>query len=157
MGWHSANKSFLVFSLSRMRTYDGHYLAVSLVKNHELVVALYSDKDARNVMDSQSVMLELVPGDLIYLALGPSDQYAYYSDKNNLSTFTGFLLYKKSWLRKPGGVDPFGHGQAIIQNPGKVFYSYQLGSTLKFSPSMIELYFGSRFTTLTHMLCEDSP
>ena len=97
MGLHSAQQiNLFVFLVSRMRTYDGHYLAVNLIKNRELVVALYSDRDERNVMDSQSVMLELVPGDVIYLALGPSDQYAYYSDKYNLSTFTGFLLYKKS-------------------------------------------------------------
>ncbi len=84
------------FFLTRMRTYDGFTLAVSLVKNHDFVTALYSDADHRNVMDSQSVMLELVPGDIVYLALGPSSQYAYYSDKNKLSTFSGFLLYKKS-------------------------------------------------------------
>ncbi|XP_072035167.1 uncharacterized protein [Amphiura filiformis] len=79
-----------------MRTYYGYTLAVNLVKNREYIVALFSDDDERNVMDSQSVMLELVPGDIIYLALGSSKQYGYYSDTHNLSTFSGFLLYKKS-------------------------------------------------------------
>ena len=79
-----------------MRTYYNYTLAVSLVKNGEFVVALFSANGERSVTDSQSVMLELVPGDRVSLVLGPSDRYGYYSDRNRLSTFSGFLLYKKS-------------------------------------------------------------
>ncbi|XP_003723337.1 uncharacterized protein LOC100890904 [Strongylocentrotus purpuratus] len=77
-----------------LRSYDGRHLGVTLMKNEEVMTAIYSDASSRNVMESQSLILHLERGDRVYLRLGPSETYGIYSDFRKYSTFSGFLLYR---------------------------------------------------------------
>ena len=78
----------------RLRSYDSHYMGVTLMKNNEVITAMFTEKSNRNVMESQGVILGLEVGDEVYLRLGPSTEYAVHSDSYKYATFSGFLVYK---------------------------------------------------------------
>nr|XP_054757975.1 uncharacterized protein LOC129264139 [Lytechinus pictus] len=87
--------SFQTSCLS-LRTFQGKYLSVLLMKNADYVVGLYTDKDdVRNTMETQSTVIYLLAGDAVWLRLPPSEDFALFSDKYRYSTFTGFLLFKE--------------------------------------------------------------
>ncbi|XP_063958980.1 uncharacterized protein LOC129264139 [Lytechinus pictus] len=87
-GWY-----YFTYSL---RTFQGKYLSVLLMKNADYVVGLYTDKDdVRNTMETQSTVIYLLAGDAVWLRLPPSEDFALFSDKYRYSTFTGFLLFKE--------------------------------------------------------------
>ncbi|XP_071950775.1 uncharacterized protein [Antedon mediterranea] len=75
-----------------LRTQDDKFLAVQLMQNGDHKTAIYSEKSDRNVMESQSIVLELAMGDRVWLRLGPSLQYGIYSDGFCYCTFNGFIL-----------------------------------------------------------------
>ncbi|XP_063967449.1 uncharacterized protein LOC129284002 [Lytechinus pictus] len=81
---------FITFHL---RSYDGLYLGVSLMKNDEIVSAIFTDAHQRNVMEGQSVILHLEPGDALYLLLGPSPDFGLHSNNRKYVTFSGFMIY----------------------------------------------------------------
>eukprot|EP00057_Strongylocentrotus_purpuratus_P025261 XP_011679735.1 PREDICTED: uncharacterized protein LOC585167 isoform X1 [Strongylocentrotus purpuratus] len=81
---------FITFHL---RSYDGLYLGVSLMKNDEIVSAIFTDAHERNVMEGQSVILHLEPGDALYLLLGPSPDFGLHSNHRKYVTFSGFMIY----------------------------------------------------------------
>ncbi|XP_780567.2 uncharacterized protein LOC577782 [Strongylocentrotus purpuratus] len=98
--WNGTNQNFVCgitgiywFHFS-LRSYDGHYMGVTMMKNDEVVTAMYTEKSARNVMESQGVVLPLEIGDKVYLRLGPSTEFAVHSDAYKYATFSGFLVYK---------------------------------------------------------------
>ncbi|XP_041467898.1 uncharacterized protein LOC121418224 [Lytechinus variegatus] len=87
-GWY-----YFTYSL---RTFQGKYLSVLLMKNADYVVGVYTDKDdVRNTMETQSTVIYLLAGDAVWLRLPPSQDFALFSDKYRYSTFTGFLLFKE--------------------------------------------------------------
>lgn len=65
-----------------------------MMKNDEVITGMYTEKSARNVMESQGVVLALEIGDNVYLRLGPSTEFAVHSDVYKYATFSGFLVYK---------------------------------------------------------------
>ncbi|XP_071501359.1 uncharacterized protein [Diadema antillarum] len=82
---------FITFTF---RSYDNFFLGVTLMKNEEVITAIYTDAHDRNVMESQSVMVHLERGDALYLRLGPSERFGIHSDtKFKYVTFNGFLVY----------------------------------------------------------------
>ncbi|XP_072180268.1 uncharacterized protein [Diadema setosum] len=82
---------FITFTF---RSYDNFFLGVTLMKNEEVITAIYTDAHDRNVMESQSVMVHLERGDALYLRLAPSDRFGIHSDtKFKYVTFSGFLVY----------------------------------------------------------------
>lgn len=83
-----------MFCLS-LRTADGKYLGVLLMKNDDYVVGIYTDEDDRNTMETQSTVISLLAGDAVWLRLAPSPDFGLFSDKYRYSTFTGFLLFKE--------------------------------------------------------------
>ncbi|XP_070540145.1 complement C1q tumor necrosis factor-related protein 6-like [Ptychodera flava] len=78
-----------------MRSYHSHSIGITLVKNGELAVSMLTDgdPDTRDIMQSQSVMLDLVAEDEVWLQLGPHDDYAVFSSGSKYITFNGFILY----------------------------------------------------------------
>lgn len=86
-GWY-----YFTYSL---RTADGKYLGVLLMKNDDYVVGIYTDEDDRNTMETQSTVISLLAGDAVWLRLAPSPDFGLFSDKYRYSTFTGFLLFKE--------------------------------------------------------------
>ncbi|XP_006821290.1 uncharacterized protein LOC102801095 [Saccoglossus kowalevskii] len=76
-----------------MRSYDAKHIGVILMKGNEGVVSMATDADDRSVMQTQSVMLTLSVGDLIYLRLTPSEDFAIYGNSFNYITFNSFLVF----------------------------------------------------------------
>ncbi|XP_006813252.1 complement C1q tumor necrosis factor-related protein 4-like isoform X2 [Saccoglossus kowalevskii] len=76
-----------------MRSYDNYHIGVTLVKNSSPQVSMITDASDRKVMQSQSVMLDLLIGDRVWLQLGPHKYFAVYSDDKKYITFNGFVLY----------------------------------------------------------------
>lgn len=63
------------------------------MKNDEIVSAIFTDAHERNVMEGQSVILHLEPGDALYLLLGPSPDFGLHSNHRKYVTFSGFMIY----------------------------------------------------------------
>lgn len=84
---------YYYFSFS-LRSFDNRYLGVTLMKNDQYEVAVYTDSSERNVMESQSVLLHLEVGDVVWLRLAPSPKFGLYSDQYHYTTFSGILVYK---------------------------------------------------------------
>ena len=78
----------------RLRSSDGKYLGVALMKNQELQSAVYTDVSDRNIMQSQSLLLLLQPGDEVYLRHAPSTAFGIDSSSQRYVTFSGFLVQK---------------------------------------------------------------
>ncbi|XP_070537781.1 complement C1q tumor necrosis factor-related protein 4-like [Ptychodera flava] len=89
--------SFNVRSYSR---YSNHSIGISLMKNGHVAVSMQTDEDIecrdghfRSIMQSQSVMLELVAGDKVWLVLGQNSNYGITSHTHaKYITFNGFLV-----------------------------------------------------------------
>ncbi|XP_002732148.1 uncharacterized protein LOC100372509 [Saccoglossus kowalevskii] len=77
-----------------VRSYDDKLIGVVLMLNQDPVVAMTADASSRKVMQSQSVMLPLKKGDLVWLLLGPSEDFGIYGNKYNYITFNGVYLFK---------------------------------------------------------------
>ncbi len=82
---------FITFTV---RSYDGKYLGIILMKNDEIQTAIYADSSDRNVMQSQSVIVHLESGDKLWLRIAPSGNYAVHSGVHRYTTFSGFLVYR---------------------------------------------------------------
>ncbi|XP_077988046.1 uncharacterized protein LOC144442545 [Glandiceps talaboti] len=89
-----------------MRSYAGAYIGVNLVQRlaedetgNDITseVAMLTDpdniNDEREIMQTQSVMLDLDIGDQVWLQLGPNDQFRIHSNSQKYITFNGFILY----------------------------------------------------------------
>ncbi|XP_070537782.1 uncharacterized protein [Ptychodera flava] len=77
-----------------IRTFENKTVGITLVKSGNVaVVGMTTDPTERNIMQSQSVMIQLALGDQVWLQLGPHQDYAIYSNKYNYITFSGFLIY----------------------------------------------------------------
>jgi len=70
-------------------------LSVALMKNDdEFQVLIYNENETQfREMQSQSVMLQLVAGDRVYLKTYNDAEYALYSNLGNYITFTGYLVF----------------------------------------------------------------
>lgn len=86
------NKVFIL--INSLRSFDNRYLGVTLMKNDQYKVAVYTDSSERNVMESQSVLMHLEVGDVVWLRLAPSPKFGLYSDQYHYTTFSGILVYK---------------------------------------------------------------
>ncbi|PIK39773.1 hypothetical protein BSL78_23394 [Apostichopus japonicus] len=97
--YHASNGTFICtiagyyFITFTLRTYDHKYLGVNLMKNSDSLTAIFSDKHARNVMQTQSIIIHLAVGDRLWLRMPPNSLFAIHSDQYHLTTFTGFLVY----------------------------------------------------------------
>ncbi|XP_070537779.1 uncharacterized protein [Ptychodera flava] len=83
----------IYFFSFNVRSYDGKYIGITLMKNNEMQVAISTDAADRRVVQSQSIMLQLEVGDTVWIQLGPHQEYAIYSNSFNYINFNGFLLY----------------------------------------------------------------
>ncbi len=86
--------SIFLLSYNRIRSYEGHYMGVALVKNNEMMTSVYTDASERSIMQSQSIILYMQPGDMVWLELGSSERFAVHSDIHKYVTFNGFLIFK---------------------------------------------------------------
>lgn len=77
-----------------VRSYDGHYMGVALVKDAEMMTSIYTDASERSIMQSQSTVLHMRRGEQVSLELGSSERFAVHSDVHKYITFNGFLIYK---------------------------------------------------------------
>ncbi|XP_072034071.1 uncharacterized protein [Amphiura filiformis] len=91
--FNCSTEGFYFFQFT-VRSYDGHYMGVALVKNSEMMTSVYTDASERSIMQSQSTVLHMRPGDMVWLELGSSERFAVHSDIHKYVTFNGFLIYK---------------------------------------------------------------
>ncbi|XP_033096092.1 uncharacterized protein LOC117100491 [Anneissia japonica] len=77
-----------------LRSLDDDYIGASLMINDRQSpeASVYTDQSSRNIMQSQNIVLQLAAGDMVWLRLGPSNNYGIYSDTYNFCTFNGFIL-----------------------------------------------------------------
>ena len=67
-------------------------MGVTVYKNNQMIMHIVEHKEEAGLeYSTNSVILELMAGDVMYLVL-PSD-HSVYDDGNNLSTFSGSLLF----------------------------------------------------------------
>lgn len=98
--WNATSNSFVCaitgyyFFTFSLRSYDDHYMGVTMMKNDGILTSMYTERSERNVMESQAVVVLMEIGDRVWLRLGPSTQFAVYSDAYKYATFSGFLVYK---------------------------------------------------------------
>lgn len=73
-------------------------VSVKLMKGTGEVQAMVFDEDMsrKREMQSQSLLLALNQGDIIWLYSQQDEHYAVYSNQGRYTTFTGFLVYPKS-------------------------------------------------------------
>ncbi|XP_071950214.1 uncharacterized protein [Antedon mediterranea] len=85
---------FFTFTI---RSRDGFFSYVTLMKNDEPQTSISADSDDRNIMQTQSTILKLSYDDKVWLRVGPNRKYGFDSEETNkYMTFSGFLIYKGS-------------------------------------------------------------
>lgn len=82
---------FVTFTV---RSFDGYVLGIILMKNEDHVTSIFTDENERNVMETQSVIVHLEKGDILWLRHPPSERFAIHSDRYRYTTFSAFLIFK---------------------------------------------------------------
>jgi len=78
-----------------IRSFKGKHIGVALMLNEAPICALTTDPSDRSVMQSQSVMVDMSPGDVVWLLLGPNANFGLYGNEVSFNTFNGHLVYAK--------------------------------------------------------------
>lgn len=76
-----------------VQSYLDKFVGIQLMKNNEAQVMLYANSVPRRIMQSQSVMLQLKKGDIVWLRQAKGLRFAIYGNSDMQLTFNGYLLY----------------------------------------------------------------
>lgn len=86
----------IYFFTYTVQSYLDKYLGVQLMKNNEPQVILYANAVPRRIMQSQSVMLPLRKGDVVWLRQAKGLRFAIYGNQDMQITFNGYLVYPET-------------------------------------------------------------
>ncbi|XP_033096090.1 uncharacterized protein LOC117100490 [Anneissia japonica] len=103
-GKHFINNNTFVCQLNgfyfftfTVRSLDYHTTYVALMKNKEVQTSISADRSDRNIMQTQSTILQMNQGDKVWLRVGPNSNFGLDSEESHkYITFSGFLIYKGS-------------------------------------------------------------
>ncbi|CAK8685553.1 unnamed protein product [Clavelina lepadiformis] len=76
-----------------VQSYLDKFVGIQLMKNNEPQVILYANAVPRRIMQSQTVLLNLNNGDIVWLRQAKGSRFAIYGNSDLQITFTGFLIH----------------------------------------------------------------
>ncbi|XP_078485106.1 complement C1q tumor necrosis factor-related protein 4-like [Ciona intestinalis] len=76
-----------------VQSYLDKFVGIQLMKNQQPQVIIYANAVPRRIMQSQTIMLNVSKGDVLWLRQVQGARFAIYGNSDMQITFSGFLLY----------------------------------------------------------------